>query len=207
MALVTEIFADFASAAAACGPGYDSGVIADVIAYKTALGVDPRHFAPEQAVNSIISIGIATAEITERPLRVLDFGGGCGFHYFRVSAALRSKLRWAVVETKTMAERARKVAGDRFDAFTDLSDAAGALGRVHLVHASSSIQYVPEPLSTLKGSCDASGALLHACSFSCMGAPSDCRRADIAFGCERNWPDAADYCRPAGQIPNHLYEL
>jgi len=150
MALVTEIFPDFASAAAACGPGYDNSVIADVIAYKTSLGVDPRHFAPEQAVNSIVSVGIATAEITQRPLTVLDFGGGCGFHYFRVTASTRSQLRWAIVETPTMAERALKLTQGRFEVFTSLAAAAAALGRVHLVHASSSIQYVAEPMSTLK---------------------------------------------------------
>jgi len=150
MVLVTEFFPDFAAALAACGPGYDNAVIADVIAYKTALGVDPRHFAPEQAVNSIVSVGIATAEITDRPLTVLDFGGGCGFHYFRVTASIRARLRWAIVETPTMAERALKLAQGRFEVFTNIADAAAALGRVHLVHASSSIQYVPEPLSTLK---------------------------------------------------------
>jgi putative methyltransferase (TIGR04325 family) len=150
MAVVTETFPDFASALAACGPGYDNAIIADVIAYKTALPVDPRHFVPEQAVNSILAVGIAAAEIASRPLTVLDFGGGCGFHYFRVTAALRSQLRWAIVETHTMAERARKVAQDRFEVFTDIAAARSALGQIDLVHASSSIQYVADPLATLK---------------------------------------------------------
>jgi len=150
MAVVTEIFPDFPSALAACGPGYDNGIIADVIAYKTGLAVDPRHFAPEQAMNSILAVGIATAEITERPLRVLDFGGGCGFHYFRVKAALRSELQWVIVETGTMAERAAKVAQGQFEVCTDIADAVTALGRIHLVHASSAIQYVPDPLTTLR---------------------------------------------------------
>jgi putative methyltransferase (TIGR04325 family) len=150
MAIVTETFPDFASALAACGPGYDDAAIADVIAYKTALAVDPRNFAPEQAINSIIALGITAADISERPLTVLDFGGGCGFHYFRVTAALRSQLRWAIVETPTMAERAAKLAQGRFDVFTDLAAAAAALGRIHLVHASSAIQYVSDPLGTLK---------------------------------------------------------
>jgi putative methyltransferase (TIGR04325 family) len=150
MAVVTETFPDFASAQAACGPGYDNAVIADVIAYKTALAVDRRNFAPEQAINSMLALGITAAEIAERPLTVLDFGGGCGFHYFRVTAALRSQLRWAIVETPTMAERAAKLAKGRFDVFTDLAAGAAALGRIHLVHASSAIQYVPDPLGTLK---------------------------------------------------------
>src|SRR6516165_9706051 len=96
MALVTEIFPDFTSALAACGPGYNNALIADVIAYKTALAVDPRQFVPEQALNSILAVGIAAADITERPLTVLDFGGGCGFHYFRVIAAMQSQLRWPI---------------------------------------------------------------------------------------------------------------
>src|SRR6266581_3818831 len=110
MAVVTETFPDFALALAACGPGYENAIIADVIAYKTALAVDPRNFAPEQAMNSILAVGITAAEITERPLTVLDIGGGCGFHYFRVGAAIRSQLRWAIVETPTMAERATNLA-------------------------------------------------------------------------------------------------
>ena len=109
MAVVTEIFPDFASAQAACGPGYDTAVIADVIAYKTALAVDPRNFAPEQAINSILALELPP-RISERPFDLLDFGGGCGFHYFRVTAALRSQLRSAIVETPTMAERAAKLA-------------------------------------------------------------------------------------------------
>lgn len=150
MADIREIFADFASALAASGTGYNDADIANVIAYKTALPVDHRQFVPEQAINSILAVGIAAAEVGNRPLTVLDFGGGCGFHYFRVLPAIRIPLRWAVVETHTMAERAIKIAQNRFEVFTDLAAAADALGQIDLVHASSSIQYVPEPLATLK---------------------------------------------------------
>jgi len=150
LAIITEIFPHFASALAACGSGYNDAEIADIIAYKTAIPVDPRLFAPEQATNSILSIGIAAAEIAHRPLTVLDFGGGCGFHYFSVVAAVHTLLRWAIVETPTMAERAAKLAQGHFDVFTDVSAAAASLGRVDLVHASSAIQYVPDPLTTLK---------------------------------------------------------
>jgi putative methyltransferase (TIGR04325 family) len=150
LAVVTQIFPDFASALAACGPGYDDGDIADVIAYKAALHVDHRELAPEQAINSILAVGIAASEILERPLRVLDFGGGCGFHYVKVVAAIRAPLQWAIVETPTMAERAAKMAQGRFGVFTDISAAAAALGRIDLVHASSAIQYVPDPLATLE---------------------------------------------------------
>jgi len=147
---ITEFFPDFAAALAACGGGYNDPDIADVIAYKAALPVDLRQFAPEQALNSILPISIAAAEVGNRPLTVLDFGGGCGFHYFRTVAAVRTPLRWAIVETPTMAERALKLAKDRFEVFTDIAAAASALGRVDVVHASSVIQYVPDPLATLR---------------------------------------------------------
>jgi putative methyltransferase (TIGR04325 family) len=149
LATITQIFPDFASALAACGPGYNDADIADVIAYKTALPVDPRHYPPEQALNSILSIGIAAAEVADRPLAVLDFGGGCGFHYFRVVASIHTPFQWAVVETPMMAERAVKLAQGRFEVFTDIA-AAAALGRIDIVHTSSAIQYVPDPLATLK---------------------------------------------------------
>ncbi len=149
MAVVTEIFPDFASALAACGEGYNDGDIADVIAYKASLPVDLRQFAPEQAINSILAVGISAAETVERPLKVLDFGGGCGCHYFRVAPTIRAPLRWAIVETPTMAERAAKLAPGHFDVFTTIAEAAAALGRVDLLHASSAIQYVPDPLATL----------------------------------------------------------
>jgi putative methyltransferase (TIGR04325 family) len=150
LAVVTEVFPNYAAALAACGPGYDNGDIADVIAYKTSLAVDHRQLAPEQAINSILALGIAAAESPDRPLKVLDFGGGCGFHYFRVTPAIRASLQWAVVETPTMAERAAKLADGRFQVFTTIDEAAAALGRIDLVHASSAIQYVPNPLETLK---------------------------------------------------------
>jgi hypothetical protein len=93
LSVVREIFPDFAAALAACGPGYDDADIADVVAHKTALPVDHRMYAPEQAINSILAVGIAAAEVTDRPLTVLDFGGGCGFHYFRVVPTIRTPLR------------------------------------------------------------------------------------------------------------------
>src|SRR5436190_4381167 len=52
---------------------------------------------------------------------VLDFGGGCGVHY---KQARLPEVRWAVVETPAMAERARELATDRLRFFTSISEAA-----------------------------------------------------------------------------------
>jgi putative methyltransferase (TIGR04325 family) len=150
VATVTQIHPNFQSALAACGAGYDAGDIADTIAFKAALPIAKNQIMPEQAVNSIVSVAMAAAEVSGRPLSVLDFGGGCGFHYAVVSRALTVPLRWAIVETPTMAERARKIAQGRFDVYTDVAEAVKAMGRIDLVHASSAIQYVPDPLASLR---------------------------------------------------------
>jgi len=151
---ITQTFESFAAALAACGPGYGDGVLADVIAYKTSLIMNHRQIEPEQAVNSILAVSFCAAEVAHRPLNVLDFGGGCGFHYFRVAQATQVPLRWALVETPTMAERAARLANGRFGVFTTLAEAAEALGGIDLIHASSAIQYVPNPLVTLKALAD-----------------------------------------------------
>jgi putative methyltransferase (TIGR04325 family) len=155
LAVVTDIFPNFASALAACGQGYNDRELAEVVAHMTtAVPIDSLQVAPEQALNSILAVSMAAAEVAERPLHVLDLGGGCGFHYLRATAAVRTPLRWAIVETPAMAERAGQLAREqfqgRFEVFTDIAGAAAALDRVDLVHASSVLQYVPDPLAVLK---------------------------------------------------------
>jgi putative methyltransferase (TIGR04325 family) len=150
MADVTEIYSDYATALASCGSGYNDVELAEVVAFKTRQRIEPNAIASEQALNSLISVGITATDIRNRPLNVLDFGGGCGFHYFQVVAAMRIPLRWAIVETHTMAVQAKKLAQNYFAVFTTMGDAAAALGVVDLVHASGSIQYVPDPKSILK---------------------------------------------------------
>lgn len=149
MAIVTQICPDYATALGLCGSGYDDADIAEVIAFKTAQRIEPLAVAPEQALNSIIAVGIAGADAPNRQLKVLDFGGGCGFHYFRVTAAMRTPLKWAIVETPAMAASAARLGQNCFRAFTAIGDANAALGGVDLVHASSAIQYVPDPPAIL----------------------------------------------------------
>jgi trans-aconitate methyltransferase len=94
----------------------------------------------------------------------------------------------AVVETPAMAERAAKLAQGRFAVFTDI--AAAWLGRNDLVHASSSIQYVPDPLAVLK-TVAGLRALLSVGAASVPGAA----RKSSAFK-RRDWrPTAMARCR------------
>jgi putative methyltransferase (TIGR04325 family) len=150
MAKVVDLYSNYASALASCGGGYNDVEIAEVIAFKTGMRFEPNVVAPEQALNSIVAVGIASAEVRNRQLNVLDFGGGCGFHYVRVVSATKTPLKWAIVETPKMAEKAKIIGQNYFRVFTTIDDATTALGVVDLVHASGSIQYVPNPKDVLK---------------------------------------------------------
>lgn len=80
--------------------------------------------------------------------RVLDFGGACGAHY--KEAILHAPgLRWAVVETPAMVQRASELATDRLNFFSSIADAAAWLGKVDLMHSSGALQFAPDPAKTL----------------------------------------------------------
>ena len=87
--------------------------------------------------------------IGKRPnLNVLDFGGGsgrCGFERLGVD-----NLSWAVVETPEMAKAASGLFTNPGLMFFDsIEQAKEALGRVDVLHVSSSLQYSDNPIQTL----------------------------------------------------------
>jgi hypothetical protein len=83
---------------------------------------------------------------------VLDFGGGCGQHY-KLAQRQSPNIRWAVVETPEMVERASMLATDRLQFFTDLSQAKQWLGEIEVMHSNSALQYTPAPEQTLTQLC------------------------------------------------------
>ena len=149
---LTETYPTYDEAAATCGAGYEDPTLVDVAAYKTDRQADrTQQLLPEQAMNSITAVAIAAADpLSFKPLRVLDFGGGCGFHYVHVTATVTCALRWAVVETPAMASRAAAVSRGRFGVFADIQSAASALGPPDLVHTSGALQYTKDPVDTLR---------------------------------------------------------
>jgi putative methyltransferase (TIGR04325 family) len=140
-----EGFPDYATALAACGSGYDDVELARVRAYKSAQYVQKLDSTlwPEQIANTALAAGIATSRVQSRPLRVLDFGGGTGIHFFAASKVLAEPPKWAIVETLATAQ-VTSAAG--IPAFDTIEAAVGHLGGVDLVHTSGAIQYTPNPL-------------------------------------------------------------
>jgi putative methyltransferase (TIGR04325 family) len=137
--------------------GYDSERIASLVRAKTVrLRDDPA--AGETFTPPASRAGLAMAALVAQlarngsePVRVLDFGGACGAHYFVArSLAPQLKLRWCVVETAEMmlAGVDLEEEGLRFAASID--DAVGMLGGVDLVYSSGTLQYLPDPLVGLR---------------------------------------------------------
>ena len=81
---------------------------------------------------------------------VLDFGGGCGIHYKQANSPT---VRWAVVETPAMAERAKELATSRLQFFTNIPDAQRWLGDVDAIHSNGALQYADDPATVLKQLC------------------------------------------------------
>lgn len=83
------------------------------------------------------------------PLRVIDFGGACGFHH-RAASLIGVPLRWAVVETPAMVAKAKALASPSLDFFPTIEDAVAWAGGVDLVFSSSALQYLDDPDAYLR---------------------------------------------------------
>lgn len=86
----------------------------------------------------------------KREMRVLDFGGGLGADFRRLSAMIPAGwcIGWDVLETMPMAEAGRQhVSESGLKFFSDWNELQGPYD---LVLASSSIQYTPDPVHTFE---------------------------------------------------------
>jgi putative methyltransferase (TIGR04325 family) len=127
------LFASFAATALRHLPssgtlsGYNDPALVDFIFEKTK---SIRHFEPWPEMSGITS--------------VLDFGGGCGHHFFR---AVRQSpaIRWAVVETPDMVKRASELETDGLRFFSDISSALAWLGAPQVVHCNGALQFTDDP--------------------------------------------------------------
>lgn len=97
--------------------------------------------------------------LVENVKTVLDFGGGAGVHY-KIARQQSPNIRWAVVETPAMVQRAKSLSTDRLMFFERIEQAADWLGSVDLVHSNGAIQYVPAALETVRCLCSTQPAVL-----------------------------------------------
>lgn len=144
----TEIYPDYEAALRHCGDGYDDRELAEVTLKKTLAILSSDLKLALHPPNSEATL-TAVSLIPGKELRVLDFGGSFGPHYFLAKQCLPRRYRWAVVETGVIAELGAQIESDELKFFTSIEAARAWLGEIDLVHASGSIQYMPQPKAVL----------------------------------------------------------
>lgn len=127
---------------------YDNELIANYVSRKTQ---DARLIQGSQnfsAINYRYFVPFAFLP-SDRALKVLDFGGGAGHHFYSmVDTILHKVVCWTVVETRSMVASATKLnTDDRLNFEDSLLNIADV--EYDLILASSSIQYSLDPLKTL----------------------------------------------------------
>jgi len=147
-------FGSYDEALETCEPGYDSRIIAEVVAKKTEAYA--RRLATGDAVLDVYSMRPLAAIGFGGPiqtLRIIDFGGGAGVHYFTARALCSSAqlFDWRVVETESMCSGAESLGNSELSFFTSIGAALkGWSTPPDLVLSVGAIMCVPDPLQALE---------------------------------------------------------
>jgi putative methyltransferase (TIGR04325 family) len=131
--------------------------VVEVVARKTEmlrdhlLATKPFQLTGASDLLTLLSVVTTALSANRDVLRVLDFGGACGAHFFVVKAALGHilNLRWHVVETPAMCDKARALQTDELQFFEHQEHAVAAMDGVDLVYCSGALQYAPDPPAAL----------------------------------------------------------
>lgn len=84
-------------------------------------------------------------------LNVLDLGGACGAHYFEIKRLIpkNASLKWIVIETPAMVKAAKMIKMDTNE-LSFISDLSHIDLKPHLIHSSSTLQYVEKPYEVIR---------------------------------------------------------
>lgn len=151
--VVNQIYENYGDALSVCnGLGYSMQELTDVVVKKNLAireSLNKNHFLSSEATRTLMSIGFA---LNARSIRVLDFGGGGGYHYTLARHALGDtcKIKWNIVETESMCQSGKAMADESLKFFNTISSAQEDLGCVDLLLSSSALQYCPDPIAYLK---------------------------------------------------------
>jgi putative methyltransferase (TIGR04325 family) len=146
-----KIYPTFAAALEACqGFGYEEGNLLRCLRLKAeALRDRCKTAPPELWIGDLLALNAITASGTD--VRVLDYGGGPGRHYFPIRAALPEgvRLHWCVVETPGLVREAKPLETDELTFVDSLAAARDMLGKPDVVFSSGALQCIPDPVATL----------------------------------------------------------
>jgi putative methyltransferase (TIGR04325 family) len=152
----TKLYGSYAEALLDCSQdAYENQELVEVIRKKTARYAQELASRADFSVDfrsSIMLNAVVTAAAGRKKLRVLDFGGACGAHFFEVKKVLgdRIALEWVVVETTAMAAEGKKLETAGLYFTDDIWKAVEILGEVDLLHTSGTLQCVDAPFEFLQ---------------------------------------------------------
>lgn len=142
----------FDQARAMSGEGYDDERLAAIVARKTSIAV-----AADQDLTWLggaalfLGLLVVRAANPHQPVRIIDFGGACGYHVWIAKRRFPDiPMRCAVVETTAMAAASTSLSDPDIRIMTSIDAAMAWLGGVDLVHSSGAIKYLPNPDATLR---------------------------------------------------------
>jgi putative methyltransferase (TIGR04325 family) len=139
------------AAAAAGGAGYsDAAMVHAIVRNQGERNAVPRSVELEDRWLQLqLGLSHALARTPDGELRVLDFGGAAGTHYFDVvrwrehTGWPRGQLRWQVCETAAMVAAAQPaLGGEELSFHASLDELENEA--FDLVYVSGSLQYVPD---------------------------------------------------------------
>ncbi len=150
---VKKTYQSYAEALADChNEGYEDNQLCRVVAKKTARYKEQLNRAPftVNEVQCYLAMVVQSILLESKinSIKVADFGGACGAHYFetRRLVPVHAKLNWTVIETPAMVAAATEYGFPNHELhFSSILSEIGA----DLFYLSSSIQYVPDPYGVI----------------------------------------------------------
>lgn len=133
--------------------GYENEAIVDVVFQKTRTYIQ-KTGARKIGIQELAILQSLISSIKEQnanqPVRVLDFGGACGLHYFEIKQLVKpgTPLLWCVVETTEMVKKAQEITSfgqGELHFFSTVEEAKNFAGGFEVVHTSGTLQAVPDP--------------------------------------------------------------
>jgi putative methyltransferase (TIGR04325 family) len=152
LSLANKIYPNFEEALRLCNHGgYSNEKLTEVVVKKNIAfrkNIKASNFLSSDTTRTLLSLGPA---LNSNHFRVLDFGGGGGYHYTLARHVLGDKcdIKWNIVETDLMCKSGTAISDQSLQFFRDIQSAKVNLGFIDLILTSSALQYCPDPLAAL----------------------------------------------------------
>lgn len=148
-------YENYAMAIKACtADAYQNAELCNMISDKTAIHLKNLKNKP-YSLNStnvflLSAINQYINTFSKENLKILDFGGACGAHYFETRRFISQdfSLEWFVVETNQMVKAAidKGLSRDELKFVNSIEDINT---EIDFIHSSGALQYVPDPYELL----------------------------------------------------------